>query len=180
MLNGWTMPVQQASFKGVTFEVLVVSDEFNRDIAKHAYPFVNGEDLEDMGLQSRNVLLQALFFGKGYYIELQRFLKMVQTKGADVLVHPILGRLPNMLLVSSHLRHDAENVNYAAVDLTFSESVPLKPIFNVENSLVSRFDRFFTLNDAFLSTAADFYRQLMLSVAESEYKRKQFRANDEA
>lgn len=123
MFQGWTVPLQQASFKGVNFEVLAVADEFNRDIAEHSYPFMNGADLEDMGLQARQVQLQAIFFGKGYYVELQRFLKMVQSRGADVLVHPVLGRLPNMLLASASLRHDAENVNYATLDLTFRESV---------------------------------------------------------
>lgn len=171
MLNGWTVPVQQASFKGVTFDVLAVSDEFHRDIAKHAYPFVNGEDLEDMGLQARTVQLQALFFGQGYYIELQRFLRMVQTQGEDVLVHPILGRLPNMLLSAASLRHDAENVNYAMLDLTFIESRRLAPVFQVDAGLVSQFDRWFNQLEQFLSKGAEFYRQLMLAVAQSHHQR---------
>lgn len=174
LIQGWAIPVQQASFRGVDFEVLSVADDFQRDIAKHAYPFVNGEEVEEMGLQARQVQLQAVFFGKGYYIELQRFLTMVQAKGAGVLVHPILGRLPNMVLVSSHLRHEAENVNYVSLDLTFTESVPLKPIFYLEGGLVSRFERFFRQLDRLLSLGANAYRQAMLAVALVQPARSRF------
>ncbi len=52
-MSGWTMPIQQASFKGVRFDVLAVDDSFERAVVEHAYPFVNGADLEDMGLNTK-------------------------------------------------------------------------------------------------------------------------------
>lgn len=65
----------------------------------------------------------------------------MQQKGADVLVHPIRGRLPNMLLVSANLHTDAENINYVALDLTFKEATEMQPIFAFEDSLISKIDK---------------------------------------
>ncbi|MDO9755024.1 DNA circularization N-terminal domain-containing protein, partial [Glaesserella parasuis] len=94
--------------------------------------------------------LQAVCFGEGYYTDYKKLLNVVQQRGADVLVHPIRGRIPNMILVSANLRHDAENVNYVALDLTFREATPLKPIFVFEHSLLAKIDRYLNLVDKFI------------------------------
>lgn len=140
-MSGWTMPIQQASFKGVRFDVLAVDDSFERAVIEHAYPFVNGADLEDMGLNTQTIRLQAVFWGSSYYTDYIRLLSVLQQKGADVLVHPIRGRLPNMLLVSANVHTDAENINYVALDLTFKEATEMQPIFAFEDSLISKIDR---------------------------------------
>ncbi|MCW9699712.1 DNA circularization protein [Avibacterium sp. 20-129] len=140
-MSGWTMPIQQASFKGVRFDVLAVDDSFERAVIEHAYPFVNGADLEDMGLNTQTIRLQAVFFGSSYYTDYIRLLSVLQQKGADVLVHPIRGRLPNMLLVSANVHTDAENINYVALDLTFKEATEMQPIFAFEDSLISKIDK---------------------------------------
>lgn len=140
-MSGWTMPIQQASFKGVKFDVIGVDDSFERAVIEHAYPFVNGADLEDMGLNTQTIRLQAVFFGSSYYTDYIRFLSVLQQKGADVLVHPIRGRLPNMLLVSANVHTDAENINYVALDLTFKEATEMQPIFAFEDSLISKIDK---------------------------------------
>lgn len=72
-MSGWTMPIQQASFKGVKFDVISVDDSFERAIVPHAYPFVNGADIEDMGLNQQTVRLQAVLYGEGYYADYQAF-----------------------------------------------------------------------------------------------------------
>lgn len=140
-MSGWAMPIQQASFKGVKFDVIGVDDSFERAVIEHAYPFVNGADLEDMGLNTQTIRLQAIFFGSSYYTDYIRLLSVLQQKGADVLVHPIRGRLPNMLLVSASLHTDAENINYVALDLTFKEATEMQPIFAFEDSLISKIDK---------------------------------------
>ncbi|VEB25773.1 Mu-like prophage DNA circulation protein [Actinobacillus lignieresii] len=162
-MSGWTMPIQQASFKGVEFDVIAVDDSFERSVIEHAYPFVNGADLEDMGLNTQAIRLQAVFFGSNYYTSYIRFLSILQQKGADVLVHPIRGRMPNMTLVSANLRTDSENINYVALDLTFKESTEMQPIFAFEDSLISKIDkllldteRLFDDGMTFWNSVADF------------------------
>lgn len=137
----WVIPIQQASYKGVKFDVLAVDDSFDRAVIEHAYPFVDGADIEDMGLNTQTIRLQAVFFGVSFYADYIRLLSVLQKKGADVLVHPIRGRMPNMLLVSASLHTDAENINYVALDLTFKEAKEMQPIFAFEDSLISKIDR---------------------------------------
>ncbi|WP_419852035.1 DNA circularization protein [Actinobacillus pleuropneumoniae] len=175
-MNNWAIPVQQAMYKGVLFDVISVDDVFDRAIVQHDYPFVNGADLEDMGINAQSVKLQAICFGRNYYADYQKLLAVIQQKGADVLVHPIRGRMPNMLLVSANLRHDAENVNYVTLDLTFSESTPMQPIFVFEHSLLSKLDRFFILLDSFIANMLDWWGQIMDVIAASRHKKSRILA----
>lgn len=140
-MSGWTRPIQQASYKGVEFDVIAVDDSFERTVIEHAYPFVHGADLEDMGLNAQSIKLQAIFWGASYYTDYINLLSVLQQKGADVLVHPIRGRLPNMLLVSANVRTDAENINYVSLDLTFREASKMQPIFAFEDAIITKLDK---------------------------------------
>lgn len=160
-MTGWTMPIQSASYRGVRLNVLEVTDSFERTVVEHSYPFVNGADLEDMGLTPHNIQLQAVFWGSGYYLDLKKFLATIQSAGADVLVHPILGRLPNMICVSASIRHEADYVNYALLELSFREATPAKPIFVFESSLLANIDSLINeLESAFLDSR-DFFLSLL-------------------
>ena len=68
------MPIQQASYRGVRFDVLSVDDNLERATITHAYPFVNGGDIEDLGLNPLTIQLQAVFYGEGYYTDFKRIL----------------------------------------------------------------------------------------------------------
>ncbi|AHG74193.1 Phage virion protein [Mannheimia sp. USDA-ARS-USMARC-1261] len=171
-MSGWTMPIQQASFKGVRFDVLAVDDSFERAVVEHAYPFVNGADLEDMGLNKQTVRLQAVLFGEGYYADYQAFLAMVQKRGTGVLVHPVRGRMPNMLLLSANLRHDAENVNYVSLDLNFAEASEMQPIFVFENSLLSRIDKFLLQIENFVEKVTAWWAKNMEMVVAAHNVKK--------
>lgn len=160
-MSGWTMPIQQASFKGVKFDVISVDDSFERAIVPHAYPFVNGVDIEDMGLNQQTVRLQAVLYGEGYYADYQAFLAMVQKRGAGVLVHPVRGRMPNMLLLSATLHHDAENVNYVSLDLNFAEASEMQPIFVFENSLLSKIDKYLLQVESFVEKVTAWWAKNM-------------------
>ncbi len=157
----WAIPIQKASFKGVEFDVIAVEEAFERAVIEHTYPFVNGADLEDMGLNPQQVQLQAVFFGLSYATRYNQLLSVIQQKGADVLVHPVRGRLQNMMLCSARLRHDAENVNYVAVDLTFREASEMQPIFAFEESLISKIDRFLLNLESVFDTAMNYWNSAM-------------------
>ncbi|MGX3066459.1 DNA circularization protein [Ursidibacter arcticus] len=162
---GWTVPLQRASFRGVRFDVINVTDSFERVLAEHAYPFVNGADLEDMGLQPRRIQMQAVFFGEGYRADLDRLVNVLQKQGADVLVHPIFGRMQNMICQSASLRHGDEFVDYVALDLSFCEATPVKPLFLFENSLLSKIDELISLLEDFIDDVMAFYAEMMKVVA---------------
>lgn len=163
------MPIQQASFKGVQFDVIAVDESFDKAVAEHAYPFINGADLEDMGLNPQTIKLQAVCFGEGYYVAYKKLLDVIQGRGTDVLVHPIRGRLPNIMLVSANLRHDADNVNYVALDLTFKEASKVQPIFVFEHSLLAKIDRYLNLVDKFVDAMLAWWAKGMEVVAFTHY-----------
>ncbi len=77
----WAIPIQKASFKGVEFDVIAVEEAFERAVIEHTYPFVNGADLEDMGLNPQQVQLQAVFFGLSYATRYNQLLSVIQQKG---------------------------------------------------------------------------------------------------
>nr|WP_051355237.1 DNA circularization N-terminal domain-containing protein [Edwardsiella hoshinae] len=59
----WQDTLQDASFKGVRFDVLRESTSHGRDHADHEYPFIDGADVHDLGRKARNIRLTA-FFGE--------------------------------------------------------------------------------------------------------------------
>ena len=161
----WTMPVRDASFNGVSFQVFSVEDNFERALIEHSYPFVNGADLESMGLNPLTVNMSAVFFGEGYYTDFKKFIEGLKINKPSVLVHPIRGRLQNMICVSASLSHDAENINYVTAQLSFREATTIKPIFLFENSLLSSIDTMFSRVDNLLNNAIDLYGFYMERVA---------------
>lgn len=162
---GWTVPLQRAAYRGVRFEVINITDSFERTLAEHAYPFVNGADLEEMGLQPRCVQLQAVFFGEGYYTSLMKLLEALQKSGSDVLVHPIFGRMPNMICQSASLKHGDEFVDYVALDLTFVEATEAKPIFAFEHSLLSEIDKLLNQLDDLIDEVLALFAEVMQVIA---------------
>lgn len=158
---GWTMPIQRASFRGVRFDVLSVDDDLYRSTIEHAYPFVNGADVEDLGLNPLTVRMQAVFYGDGYYTDFKRFLSVLEKQGAATLVHPIRGRLQNMICTGASFHHEAEMIDYVALDLTFIESTPAKPIFVFNHSILARIDALLTELEDFVDDAMALYGEFI-------------------
>ncbi|WP_311207440.1 DNA circularization N-terminal domain-containing protein, partial [Escherichia coli] len=50
---GWAENLQNASFRGVQFDVLNTDEQISRDHAVYEYPFVDGADLHDLGRKAR-------------------------------------------------------------------------------------------------------------------------------
>ncbi|MBE2895452.1 DNA circularization protein [Pasteurellaceae bacterium HPA106] len=165
------MPIQQASYRGVRFDVLSVDDSFDRAIVEHGYPFVNGADLEDMGINSPVVKLQAIFYGAGYYTRFKKFLEVLQKSGGDVLMHPVRGRMQDMICYSASFRHEADNVDYVALDLSFKQATPMKPIFSFAAHYLSILDNLLNQLEDAIDTTMLFFGDMM-SVVSAVYDAK--------
>ncbi|THA10504.1 DNA circularization protein [Rodentibacter pneumotropicus] len=164
-MAGWTMPVQHASFRGARFDVLSVDDDLYRATIEHAYPFVNGADVEDLGLNPLTVRMQAVFYGAGYYTDFKKFLSVLQKSGAATLVHPIRGRLQNMICSGASFHHEADMIDYVALDLTFIASTPAKPIFVFNYSLLAKIDALLSELEDFIDDVMALYGEFMEIVA---------------
>lgn len=162
---GWTMPIQQASYRGVRFDVLSVDDNLERATITHAYPFVNGGDIEDLGLNPLTLQMQAVFYGEGYYSNFKSFLSALEKQGAAVLVHPIRGRLQNMLCTSAYFHHEADFVDYVTVSLSFQEATPAKPIFLFNFSVLGLIDELLSELENFVDDVMELFGFFMEGVA---------------
>lgn len=114
--------LQQASFRGIEFGFVDIEDGLKKSIAKFDYPYADGSDLEDMGLEARTVRLKAVFFGDKYE-NLEDFIEALKEQGFGYLNHPVFGSIKAVPETVS-IRHD-ERAYLAEVDISFIEHLEL-------------------------------------------------------
>ena len=120
----WEDSLQDASFRGVPFDVVNTRDSVSRDVATYEYPFVDGGDVDDLGRKPRNLRMTVLFWGDDYDTRLQRFLAALDERGNAELIHPVFGSMLHMKCIEYQASHDAENVDYCAVEAVFLQAKP--------------------------------------------------------
>lgn len=126
----WAQTLLDASYKGIGFETIGTDDSFERATAEHSYPYVDGSDIEDMGLGPYHVSFPAIFYGDDYESRLQAFLDVLRQPGPGELIHPVFGSMKNMLALKPSIKHDAENPDQAQVNIEFVQSTPSNPFFD--------------------------------------------------
>ncbi|ECC6010214.1 multidrug DMT transporter permease [Salmonella enterica] len=119
----WQDNLQDASFRGVRFDVVSTQDSVARDHADHEYPWTDGADVHDLGRKARNFRLNAVFWGDDYDTRMQQFTAELDKPGAGELIHPVYGSVPKVQLIEYQVKHDANSPDYAEVGLVFLESV---------------------------------------------------------
>lgn len=110
--------LKQASYNDIGFDFIDIEDGLKKTIAKYDYPYADGSELEDMGLEARTVKMKAVFMGENY-IKLSDFLSALKEQGAKKVVHPILGSF-DAIPDSISIKHN-ERAYYAEVDINFIE-----------------------------------------------------------
>ena len=139
----WNKNLQECSFRGVVFDVMKTDDSADRAIAEHAYPYLDGADVEDLGRGARRVSIEAFFWDgvvagdtpadsrleSGYENRLREFLKVLDAPGSGELIHPVFGSIKTAQVTRYTIRHEAENVDQCAVSVEFIESTPGNPFF---------------------------------------------------
>ena len=148
-MSMWHTVLQDASFRDVRFDVVALDEQDGKALVEHSRPFTDGVWLEDMGSTGRQVQVEAVFWGKGYHSRLNALVESLMSRGAGVLVHPVWGRLQNMMAASWHFRHDADNVDYATLSITFRESGEPQKIFVFENAFLMAIERLIARLDAY-------------------------------
>lgn len=126
----WEQTLQDASFKGVVFEVVKIDDTSERATVEHSYPYVDGSDIEDMGRGARRTSVEAIFYGVNYEISLQAFLAILDQPGSGEFIHPVFGSIKHAQAIRSAIHHDADNPDQASVTIEFVESTPGNPFFD--------------------------------------------------
>ncbi|MDU3875385.1 MAG: DNA circularization N-terminal domain-containing protein [Klebsiella aerogenes] len=125
----WEDSLQDASFRGVRFDVVNTRDSASRDIATYEYPYVDGGDVDDLGRKPRNLRMTVLFWGDDYDVRLQAFLAALDTHGSAELIHPVFGSMTGMQCIEYQASHEAENVDYCVVEVVFIQGGLNLPFF---------------------------------------------------
>lgn len=131
----WETSLQDASFRGVGFDVINTRDSASRVTAVYEYPYIDGGDIEDLGRKPRNLIMTTLFWGDEYEIRLQSFLAALDKRGSAELIHPVFGSMPYMQCIEYQAFHEAENVDYCVVEVVFLQAKPEVPFFGIDNPL---------------------------------------------
>ncbi|KNC92531.1 DNA circularization protein [Trabulsiella odontotermitis] len=153
---GWAENLQNASYKGVIFDVTKTREQNGRDHAEYTYPHVDGGDLKDLGRKPRQFSLTAILWGDSYEYKLQQLTAALDEPGGGELIHPIYGSFPSVLALDYTVDHDAENPDSCTVELSFLENRTGTALFSTalpEMFGSSLFDKL----DALTSKVADFF-----------------------
>ena len=129
----WANTLLPATYGGIEFHIIKTDDTADRTLVEHSYPFIDGADVEDMGRGSRKISVEAIFYGDYYELQLNDFLKALDSASTTypdkMLQHPVFGEI--MVRVARYaVHHDADNIDQAAVTVDFVESTPGNPFFD--------------------------------------------------
>lgn len=160
----WTNTLQDASFRGVPFEVLGVGDEGGKTLAVIQLPYVNGGNIDDMGNEPEAIAVRALLRGDDYETRLQTLLSALRTQGPGELVHPIFGAV-QVLAARWRVEHDAERRDQAELSIQFLEDKSSQPaVFNAPAAQSSA-DRVATLGEQARTQATESVASIVDTIA---------------
>lgn len=125
----WSDSLQDASFRGVRFDVKNTRDSVERALGESSYPYLDGADLEDLGANPRSLQIQAVVWGDTYETTLQALIKALDTRGAGELIHPVFGSMPNMQVRLYQINHNEDDPDYCTIDIQFLQHSTGNPFF---------------------------------------------------
>ncbi|MEW9901012.1 DNA circularization N-terminal domain-containing protein [Chitinivorax sp. PXF-14] len=117
----WSDSLLDCSFRGVTFDVTQTDDGAERSLVEHAYPWLDGASVEDLGRAARSLRINAVLFGDDYEQRLQDLLAELDQPGAGELIHPVFGSVWAQLR-SWQVQHTADAVDQCVLTLVFVET----------------------------------------------------------
>lgn len=119
----WADNLQDATFRGIAFDVERTSDSGNHALAIYQSPYSSVATVDDMGSDPHKHSIRAYLLGDDYDIDRDRLMLALAQRGAGELVHPIYGIL--QVNISTYtLNHSLEIVDGCAVDFECIVATP--------------------------------------------------------
>ncbi|MDS7693793.1 DNA circularization N-terminal domain-containing protein [Acinetobacter soli] len=115
---GWKDDLQDASFRGVTFECTSTDTTASKSLSIKQSPYSDKANVEDMGNDPKKISLNAVFTGSDYKTYLDALIAAMDATGSGELIHPIDG-IMQVYAVNHTVHHDAENPDFCTVSLEF-------------------------------------------------------------
>lgn len=126
----WPDTYLEASFRGVPFDFISTGEEVSRATVAHSYPFRDGAEVEDLGLNASRHTVRAILFGADADARLKRLKSALDAPGVGELSHPVYGAL-QVVVDSYHPAFDAEATDSVALDITFIENALTVHVFDL-------------------------------------------------
>ena len=117
----WEDALQDASFREVKFQVLQIEDVGGHEVARHSFPYRDGQETEDLGLRAWEIRISGIFWGDDYERELDALIDALEEEGPGELIHPVYGSL-NVQALDWRVRHQADGIDQCWVDISFTET----------------------------------------------------------
>lgn len=139
---GWKDDLYDASFRGVMFEVASTVDSYTKSIAQHQAPYSDDADIEDMGLEPRQISVEAMYSGEDYLVWTNALEAALATTGSGELIHPVYGIL-EVQVVSWEVNHNTDNVDFCSISIKFIKAkaeqrelfIPVATVEQIDTSL---------------------------------------------
>ncbi len=125
----WRDTLLDASFRGITFDVISSPLDVQRALSEHSYPFVHGDDIEDLGNDARVFPLEIIIYGDDYESKLTALVAAFDTLGSGELVHPIFGTIQAQV-ANYKVDHDADNVDQCHISVQFKQHTAAPSFFD--------------------------------------------------
>ena len=126
----WKDTLQAASFRGLIFDVLAESSNHGHALSTHEYPFVDGANVDAMGLKPRHFEFEVIVFGDDFETRLQALLAAFEDRDPAELIHPVYGSIKDCLAQSWKPAHKADEVDQCTLHVEFIETRLLTEFFD--------------------------------------------------
>ena len=107
MAQAWKLRIQQASFRGVPFQVYMAGGELGRSTALHIFPNGSAPYPEDLGKAPQFYDVQGFVSGSSYMAQRDALEAAFQQPGPGTLVHPWYGSVYVALAGPVRTQHSA-------------------------------------------------------------------------
>ncbi len=130
VVMAWQETLQDASFRGVPFDVLSTTDNNKQAVIMHSIPYVNGGSLEPTGYDPRAFNVSAIIWGEDYENRLTQLELALNQIYLGQLIHPTRGVL-TVAVQDYSVKHLEEEVETARIDIVFIEEGFVTELFSL-------------------------------------------------
>jgi prophage DNA circulation protein len=157
--SSWLDELDDASFRGVVFQVQKLTLRGGRRLANHQYPRRNRPNSEDMGSKQRTYAFTAFIDSTDGFAARDAFIDALDTDGSGLLVHPTHGQLQVMVddwTLSEDLIGERNISRFALTFLESGDDVAITPTTDTAAAVSSAADAATTANStAFAGTTSE-------------------------
>jgi prophage DNA circulation protein len=138
-MTTWKDKLQEASFRGLVFQVASAEMSAGRRTADHEFPQRDINYVEDIGRATRVFSIEAFILanadnGFNYMPQRDALIKAIETKGSGELVHPYYGQKTVQISGLARITESNRDGGYCAITFQFSETqIPEYPKEKVDS-----------------------------------------------